>query len=145
MTLARLRARISNKDGSRVRLKTIRIDGGREFALKDLTKKCDKECIEVILSTAYSQYQNSMAERGMRFLQNKARAVVLQIKIPTCFWDRVLTAVAHLINRTRQFTVKDLTPCESYWNDMEPGKDSYRHATPMQQHMEKMSYTNCSK
>jgi hypothetical protein len=124
LTLARLQARVSNEDGSRVRLKTIRIDGGREFALKDLTKKCDEEGIEVVLSTAHNQYQNGVAERGIRFLQDEARAVVIQMRIPTCFWDRVLTAAAYVINRTGQSTVKDLTPHESYWNDMEPAKDT---------------------
>lgn len=77
LTLAQLKALPSRTDGSRPRLKTVRIDGGREFSLEAFTKLCQAEGVEVVMSSPHNQYQNAVAERGIRFLQDEARAVTI--------------------------------------------------------------------
>jgi hypothetical protein len=101
-------------DQPRRRLKTVRIDGGLEFSFSKLRKVCNNEAVAVVLFTPYNQYQNIVPERGIRFLQDEARAVTIQCKIPTCFWDRMCAAVCHILNRTGQSSVGKLTPQEVY-------------------------------
>ncbi|RYO77524.1 hypothetical protein DL764_010211 [Monosporascus ibericus] len=60
--------------------------------------------IKLVISSPHNQYQNGVAEKGIQFLQDKARATSAQIKIPTCFWDFVMEVITHTINRTGQST-----------------------------------------
>ncbi|RYP44694.1 hypothetical protein DL769_011501 [Monosporascus sp. CRB-8-3] len=44
------------------------------------------------------------------------------MKIPTCFWDFVMEATTHTVNRTGQSTVKDVTPIECFEDAFEPNE-----------------------
>jgi hypothetical protein len=50
------------------------------------------------------------------------------MKIPACFWDKVLAAVCYKFNKTGQSTVKNFRPAEVYEEDLSPrpGEDSHR-------------------
>ncbi|RYP61962.1 hypothetical protein DL771_009936 [Monosporascus sp. 5C6A] len=85
-----------------------------------IEKFCAVEGIELVISSSYNQYQNGVAERGIQFLQDEARATSAQMKIPTCFWDFIMEATTHTINRTGQSTVKDMTPIECFERAFDP-------------------------
>jgi hypothetical protein len=61
-------------------------------------------------------------------LQDEAKAIVIQMKIPTCFWDKLLAVVCYKFNKTGQFTVGDFTPAEFYEEGLSPrpGEDFHR-------------------
>lgn len=103
------------------KIRIVRIDGGREFGMGHLTAFCSDEGIRLITSSPMNQYQNGTAERSIQFLQTEARASVIQSKMPSCFWHRILEATTYVINRTGQSTVKGVTPYEKYWDGLRPG------------------------
>jgi hypothetical protein len=98
--IAKLEARPIADGQTKPRITVIRIDGDKKFKITILQKKCGNYGVEVVDSTPYNQYQNGIPERGIRLLQNEAKAVIIQMKIPTCFWNKTLAAVYYTLNRT---------------------------------------------
>jgi hypothetical protein len=98
--IAKLEARPTANGQTKPKITVIRIDGGKEFKITILQKECGNYGIEMVNSTPHNQYQNGIPERGIRLLQNEAKAIVIQMKIPTYFWDKVLAAVCYTFNRT---------------------------------------------
>ncbi|RYP42863.1 hypothetical protein DL768_010167 [Monosporascus sp. mg162] len=74
-------------EGRSKRVQILRLDGGREFGMTMIEKFCAVEGIKLVISSSHNQYQNGVAERGIQFLQDEARATSAQMKIPTYFWD----------------------------------------------------------
>ncbi|RYP46575.1 hypothetical protein DL769_011380 [Monosporascus sp. CRB-8-3] len=109
MTNVKTRLALDNKT-----IKTLRIDGGREFGMGLFETFCDTEGVELVNSSPHNQYQNGVPERSIQIVQNSARATVIQMRIPTCFWDYVMEATTHTLNRTGQSTVNHITPQECY-------------------------------
>ncbi|RYP70033.1 hypothetical protein DL771_005724 [Monosporascus sp. 5C6A] len=114
------RLEASSPEGRRKTVQILRLDGGREFGMTIIEKFCAVEGIELVISSSHNQYQNGVAERGIQFLQDEARATSAQMKIPTCFWNFIMEATTYTINRTGQSTVKDMTPIECFERAFEP-------------------------
>lgn len=117
---ARLEALPPDKKGMRRIIRILRIDGGREFGMSLIEKYCKEKAIELVISSPHNQYQNAVPERAIQFIQNEARACSIQMRIPSCFWDRVLRAVVHTINRTQQSSVTGLSPVECFERGLMP-------------------------
>lgn len=116
------------EDGKKKVVRVLRLDGGREFGMSEMGEFCEKRGIELRLSSPYNQYQNGAAERAIEFMQDEARACVVQMRIPTCFWDYVMEAVVETTNRTGQSPVKGMAPAEIYWKGLDPdGNHPLRH------------------
>ncbi|RYP10891.1 hypothetical protein DL764_000327 [Monosporascus ibericus] len=119
----RLETTPPDAEGRSKRVQTIRLDGGKEFGMIIIKNFCAVEGIKLVISSPHNQYQNGVTERSIQFLQDEARATSAQMKISTCFWDFVMEATTHTINRTGQSTVKDMTPIEYFKKAFDPNPE----------------------
>ena len=83
-------------------MRTLRIDGGHVYGMSAIETFCAQEGFTILQSTPHNQYQNGVAESAIGLVQDQARATMIQMRIPTCFWDIVLKGVSHTLNNTDQ-------------------------------------------
>ncbi|RYP16758.1 hypothetical protein DL765_004935 [Monosporascus sp. GIB2] len=131
--IKRLETLPPDTEGKKRMVQILRLDGGKEFGVTKIENFCAVEGIELIISSAYNQYQNGVAERGIQFLQDEARATTAQMRIPTCFWDLVMEVTTHTVNRTGQSIVRDMTPIECFEDAFE--SDPRRSHRPDNSHL----------
>ena len=60
-------------------------------------------------SSPYAYNQNGLAERSIRVILERLRAVMVAFGLPLSLWGYVIGSVVEIINRTANFT-KELTP-----------------------------------
>jgi len=110
---------VPSSDGPR-RIRYLHLDGGREFGMSDLQAYCDNEGITIITSTPDNQYQNGKSERSIQLVKKTASAMALTMKVPSIFWNCLMSAAAFTLNRTGQSTVEDETPEQCLRRALEP-------------------------
>ncbi|KAK8918587.1 hypothetical protein KSP39_PZI021501 [Platanthera zijinensis] len=79
-------------------LKIIRTDNAQEYTSRTFTNLCTEFNIINQTSCAYTPQQNGVAERKNRHLLDVTRSLMLQIQVPTSFWNFAVSAACHLIN-----------------------------------------------
>ncbi|RYP08206.1 hypothetical protein DL765_008871 [Monosporascus sp. GIB2] len=58
-------------EGRKRMVQILRLDSGKEFGVTKIENFCAVEGIELVISSAYNQYQNGVSERGIQFLQDE--------------------------------------------------------------------------
>lgn len=77
----------------------------------DFEKFCTTEAIKVTILALHNYCQNPLPEGGIRVLQDAAIATSIQVGTPSVFWDALLTAIAHVTDRTSISTLPSgMTP-----------------------------------
>jgi Reverse transcriptase (RNA-dependent DNA polymerase)/GAG-pre-integrase domain len=101
----------------------LHFDGGTEIT-GDLQGWLATKGITFSTSSPYIHEQNGLAERSIRVLLDRLRAVIQGTQLPLYLWNFILPAVLGLINCTA-VTNKDKTPKQLLLEDLEPSKSYY--------------------
>lgn len=109
-------AQVENETGQRI--KKLRMDNGREYVNQNLERTLRNSGIKYQLTVPYSPQLNGLAERMDRTLVEKARSMLFESDLPTCYWAEVSTA-AYLVNRSPTKGLKNITP-EEAWSEKKP-------------------------
>ncbi|DAZ96252.1 TPA: hypothetical protein N0F65_012555 [Lagenidium giganteum] len=92
---------------------SLHADNAREYVkLGDLIKA--KHGIKMRFSNAYKSQENGIAERRMRMLMEKMRAVLFEGHFPIGLWAKALMYVAYIINITPTPVLDHVSPYH-YW------------------------------
>ncbi|KAF0739240.1 hypothetical protein Ae201684_005159 [Aphanomyces euteiches] len=100
------------KNRCRVKLKTLRSDGGGEYVSDKLEEYFKNHGIHHEVSTPRRQWQNGTAERMNRTLVEMARTMLLHANTAKHWWAEAVNTAAFLRNRIPNSKTDDKTPHE---------------------------------
>ena len=89
--------RLQNEKG--VTIVKIRSDHGKEFENARFKSFCKKNGIKKEFSAPKTPQQNGVVERKNRVIQEMARVMLLNKKIPQNFWGEVVNTSCHIGKR----------------------------------------------
>ncbi|KMQ85207.1 gag-pol polyprotein [Lasius niger] len=88
---------VKTETGNRVEV--LRTDQGTEFTGKEFKIFLQENNINHEMSVEYTPQSNGLAERSIRTLTEKARAMILDAKVPKSLWAECVYTSAYLSNR----------------------------------------------
>lgn len=92
-------------------------DNGTEYFSKDFQSFCKAKGIEVCSTIPYTPQLNGAAERLNRTLVEKARAMILQSKLPKDMWGEAILCATYIANRSPTTALpQNVTPAELFYN-----------------------------
>ncbi|KAM9902708.1 hypothetical protein OXX69_008206, partial [Metschnikowia pulcherrima] len=94
----------------------IRSDNGSEFVNSQVKAFLSEHGIQGRYTQAYSSYQNGIAERMNRSLQDKVRVFLAQGNVPLEFWSEAIRLAACVLNSTPRTNMSD-SPFELFYPD----------------------------
>ena len=89
--------RLRNEKG--VPIVKIRSDHGKEFENARFESFCENNGIKREFSAPKTPQQNGVVERKNRVIQEMARVLLLNRKIPQKFWGEAMNTLCHISNR----------------------------------------------
>lgn len=81
------------------KIKYLQTDNGGEFVNQEFNKFLEDCGIQRRLAVSYCPSQNGVAERKNRLLQEIARCLLYESKLPVKFWAEAVAAANHIRNR----------------------------------------------
>lgn len=99
---------------TRLRVKRIRTDNGKEFVNRRLDSYLQHLGIVHEKTTPYSPAQNGVAERMHRTLVESARTLLGEAGLPPVFWAEAVSTAAYVRNRTSSVGVSGQVPEEIF-------------------------------
>ncbi|GJT65312.1 putative ribonuclease H-like domain-containing protein [Tanacetum coccineum] len=81
------------------KVKVIRCDNGTEFKNSVMNQFCKMKGIKREFSIARTPQQNGVAERRNRTLIEAVRTMLVDSKLPTTFWAKVVNTTCYVLNR----------------------------------------------
>ena len=109
--------RFQNEKG--VSIVKIRSDHGKEFENARFDSFCDKNGIKEEFSTPKTPQQNGVVKRKNRVIQEMARVMLLNKKIPQKFWGEAVNTSCHIGNRI-YFRAGTKKTAYEIWNGKKP-------------------------
>jgi len=109
-----------------VLISTIRSDHGGEFENHVLKEFCDQNGIVHNFSSPRTPQQNGVVERKNRTLEEMARTMLNEAKLPKYFWAEAVNTSCYILNRVLIRPLLKKTPYE-LWKGKKPNI-SYFHA-----------------
>ncbi|GKC10004.1 putative ribonuclease H-like domain-containing protein, partial [Tanacetum coccineum] len=82
-----------------LRMKVIRCDNRTEFKNRVMNQFCEMKGIKREFSFARTPQQNGVAERKNRTIIEAARTMLVDLKLPTTFWAKVVNTACYVQNR----------------------------------------------
>lgn len=98
---------------SGLKVKKFHSDNAREYRSKDFQDLHRLQGVIGTQSAPYTPAQNGVSERYNRTVIEKARAMLLEAKLPKAYWGEAVTAATYLYNRTPNSSIGYLTPYEA--------------------------------
>ncbi|KAH9685451.1 hypothetical protein KPL70_013959 [Citrus sinensis] len=95
------------------------IDEGYQSADLLIASKGDLEGQWVLDSVRFTPQQNGLAERMNRAIVDKTRCMLINSKLPRCFWVEAVSTVCYLVNRSQSAAIDFKTP-EKVWSGIPP-------------------------
>jgi hypothetical protein len=92
-------------------------DGGKE--IRQLLPYFFEKGIGFTESSPYAHNQNGLAERSIRVILERLRAVIIASGLPPSLWGYVIGSIVEIINRTANST-KELTPYQLFLDELVP-------------------------
>ncbi|GJU17550.1 putative ribonuclease H-like domain-containing protein [Tanacetum coccineum] len=96
------------------KVKIIRCDNGTKFKNRVMNEFCEKKGIKREFSVARTPQQNGVAERRNRTLNETARTMLADSKLPTTFWAEALNTACYVHNRVSIVKPHNKTPYELF-------------------------------
>ena len=100
------------------KIKSLRIDRGREYLSNLFKTYCAEKGIARQLTIPYMLQQNGVTERRNRTLLDMVRLMMAQAKLPISFWGDALMTASYILNRVPSKSVPS-TPYE-VWKGATP-------------------------
>jgi transposase InsO family protein len=101
------------------KIKTFRLDNGREFMSKAFMKFLMEHGIAKETSTPYWPQQNAVAERANRTIVEMARSMIHAQKLDKSFWAEAVVNTVYTNNRCPTRALEHMTP-EEAWSERKP-------------------------
>jgi hypothetical protein len=108
-----------NETQTGLKIKRIRSDNGGEYIEKDFKKYLKDQGIIHEFTNAYSPEQNGIAERLNRTINDKARCMLGNSKLPKQFWAEAVRTANYIRNNSLCRPCENKTPME-LWNGYKP-------------------------
>jgi Integrase core domain len=115
--------RVENEMG--LKINTIRSDYGGEFENAQFDDLCSKRGYRHEYSAPRTPQQNRVVERKNRTLQELARTMLNESKLPTSLWAEVVSTSCYVINRVNLRPILLKTPYE-LWMGRKPNISYFR-------------------
>ncbi|GKA42135.1 putative ribonuclease H-like domain-containing protein [Tanacetum coccineum] len=96
------------------KVKIIRSDNGTEFKNKVMDDFCREKGIKKEYSVARTPQQNGVAKRRNMTLNEAARTMLADSKLPTTFWVEVVSTTCYVQNRVLVVKLHNKTPYELF-------------------------------
>nr|KYP33754.1 Retrovirus-related Pol polyprotein from transposon TNT 1-94 [Cajanus cajan] len=103
---------IQNKKN--LKIVSIRSDHGKEFENKDFDLFCEENGIEHNFSAPRTPQQNGVVERKNRSLEELARTMLNDSKLPKYFWAEAVNTACYTMNRALIRPILKKTPYELF-------------------------------
>jgi len=103
---------IQNEKG--LHIVSIRSDHGREFQNESFEKFCEENKIHHNFSAPRAPQQNGVVERKNRSLEEGARTLLNETKLPKYFWVNSMSAIYYTLNRLLIRSILKKCPYELY-------------------------------
>lgn len=105
--------RVLTKTGKSVR--SFRLDGGKEYGVKRLQEFGKSKAIEFIIAAPSTPSENGLAEVSNRLINNLARTMVSDGKLPADLWPEAVKTAVYLLNRsTTSAHGHQITPIQKF-------------------------------
>jgi hypothetical protein len=101
------------------KIKTLRCDGGGEFISNDFISFLEAEGIVQQVRAPYTPEQNGVAERVIRTIVEKAKAMLHDSMLDKKFWGEAVRTATYLKNRSPTRALDEKTP-EEVWSGKKP-------------------------
>ena len=105
------------------KVKALRSGRGDEYLFGEFLPYLKRRGIDHQLTTTDSPEQNGVAERMIRELLEKARAMMAATNIPNTLWAEAIANAAYVRNRSPTSALQNMTPFEAWWGH----KPSLKH------------------
>ena len=115
--------RLQNENG--VSIVKIRSDHGKEFENAQFDSFCEKNGIKKEFSTPKTPQQNGVVERKNLVIQEMARVMPLNKKIPQKFWGEAVNTSCHIGNKI-YFRAGTKKTAYEIWNGKKPKVKYFR-------------------
>ena len=107
------------------KIKILRSDRGGEYTSNEFRGYCRKNGIKQQFTTAYTPWQNDIAERENRTILDMTRTMLKEKCLPKNLWAEVVACTTYLLTRCPLKSVKNMTPQEA-WNGYKPSVSHLR-------------------
>jgi transposase InsO family protein len=122
-TLLNIAIMLKMKKG--LKINTIRSDHGGEFENAQFDDLCSKRGYQHEYSAPRTPQQNGVVERKNRTLQELARTMLNESKLPTSLWAEAVNTACYVINRVNLRPILLKTPYE-LWMGRKPNISYFR-------------------
>ena len=103
----------------------IRSDHGREFENVYFENYCNEHGIDHNFSAPRTPQQNGVVERKNRTIQEMARIMLNENKIPKYFWAEAVNTSCYVLNRILLRSILKKTPYE-FWKNKKPNINYFK-------------------
>src|SRR5450432_878347 len=101
-------------------------NGTREYSNRLFKDFLSTDGIRFEPSAPYTQSQNSVSERAIRIIVEKARSMLVHTRLSEGFWEEAVRIAVYLKNRSPTKAVDSITPSEA-WTGQKP---QFEHLRP---------------
>ena len=91
---------VETQTESKIKVKTIHIDGGREFGGNKMTELCADKGIELVVTTPKNSEANGRAEVSNHLVCSMARKLLRRGRMGKKHWQAAIEAAVYIIKRT---------------------------------------------
>jgi transposase InsO family protein len=98
-----------------LKIKCLRSDNGGEFTSNEFNKFCEDHGIKRQFSAPRTPQQNGVVERKNIIVQEAARTMLNEAKLPDKFWRDAVYTTVHILNRAQLRVNHDKTPYELWF------------------------------
>jgi hypothetical protein len=96
------------------KIKTLRIDNGGEYTLKEFVAFCKLPGIRRELTVLHNPQQNGVAERKNRSIEETVKALLNDQGLSMFLWGEATMTAIYVQNKSPHRILKDMTPEEAF-------------------------------
>jgi transposase InsO family protein len=98
-----------------LKIKCLRSDNGGEFTSDEFNEFCETHGIKRHFSAPRTPQQNGVAERKNRIVQEAAKTMLNEAKLPDIYWREAIYTTIYILNREQLRVNHDKTPYELWF------------------------------
>jgi transposase InsO family protein len=81
-----------------LKIKCLRSDNGGEFTSNEFNNFCEDHGIKIQFSAPRTPQHNGFVERKKKIVQESARTMLNEVKLPDNFWRDAVYTTIHILN-----------------------------------------------
>ena len=97
------------------KIKCLRLDNGGEFTSNEFNEFCEMNGVKRQFSSPKNPQQNDVVERKNRTIQEAAKTMLNEAKLPDVYWREAIYTVVYILNRGQVMVNNDKTPYELWY------------------------------